>query len=479
MSTLRFLLALACALVLGPWQTVAHAAPVVLEVENEGRDCSETSGDCFITMDFGHDGVGDDEVNVTQNLRRVHAGVDPAGTPVEDRAPGESLAVDARDAKVDHTLISSARRTWEESGGSPLPGALDITINESGVHVYRPGLSATSPQEGVRWRTDKLGFNDQGIGYDHMGPYNDLGSNSTDGFLRQTKGLCHSDTSGACEETHGNVTLLAAEELPAARVGASVGEFSAGIGKAMEKANRTDAVQGSLGRSFQRDAGELRRREPPLQVHDEREPTAPQGAPPQMPAPNGASPPLQARPLSPPVEPSDSRGWVKLAAVGLLAALLVAAAGLYARLRQEKEILTSSKRQAVLEAVRAQPGLRVAVLARTLDIGRNALLHHLDILERARLVKTKREGHTVSVFPAGVQPPPRFDLQSHPVCREVLRALARSPEGLTRTELRQWAPDVAERTLNYNIRRLQEAGLVASRGDGRNSRLLLNAPAPA
>lgn len=476
---MRFLLVLACAFVLGPWNTGAHAAPVVLEVENEGRDCSEMSVDCFATMDFGDEGIGDDEVNVTQNLRRAHAGLDPAGTPVEDQAPGENFAVDAHDVKVDHTLISSTRETWEDSDGSPAPEVLDIMINESGLHIYRPGVSATSPQEGVRWRTDKLGFNDQGIGYDHLGPYNDLGSNSTDGFLKQTKGVCHSETSGACEETHDNMTLLAAEQLPAARVGASVGEVSAGIGDAMEKANRTDAAQGSLGRALQRDAGELRRREPGLQVHDELRPTAVHGASPETPAPNGGSRTPPARPVTPPVEPSDHRGWVKLAAAGILAAILLVAAGLYARLRQEKEILTSATRQAVLEAVRAQPGVRVAALARSLDMGRNALLHHLDILERARLVKTRREGHTVTVFPAGTQPPPRFDLQSHPICRQVIRALARSPDGLTRSELRDLSPEVAERTLNYNIRRLQDAGLLTVRGVGRSTRLLLNAPASA
>ena len=473
MNAPRPLLLLACALLLGPWTGNVQASPVTLEVENEGRDCSALAPGCFVTVDPHGDGIGDDEVNVTQNLRRVHLGL-AGGGPVK-----QGVVLDMRDVRVDHGLMSASRNAWEGNGGSPAPGVINITINESGLHVHRPAAKPKELDRGVYSDTDRVGFNEGGIGYDRVGPYNDVGSNSTDGIIAQMSGFCYGAEREICEDVHGNASGLAAEQLPAVGVGGSLGEFSAGFGNGTTKENRTAGSVATAGRMPNRDLGEVRRREPLRASDQEPRPPSPQGAPSDAFILNRVESPPPAKPMAPTAEPSSGRAWVKLAAAGLLTALLLVAAGLYARLRQGKEILSSEKRQLVLEAVQGQPGVRVAALARDLKMGRTALMHHLAVLERASLVKTRREGHTVSVFPAGVQPPARFDLQLHPICQKVLRALAGSPEGLTRSELRDLAPDVAERTLNYNIRRLQDAGLIAARGAGRGARLVLNGPALA
>ncbi len=60
--------------------------------------------------------------------------------------------------------------------------------------------------------------------------------------------------------------------------------------------------------------------------------------------------------------------------------------------------LADRSRRTMLDLVKAEPGLTVGELADRFDVSRIAVMKHLKVLERARLIVSHREGRTRRLY---------------------------------------------------------------------------------
>ena len=60
--------------------------------------------------------------------------------------------------------------------------------------------------------------------------------------------------------------------------------------------------------------------------------------------------------------------------------------------------LAHTNRRAMLDYVRAEPGLTVGQLASHFDVSRIAVMNHLAVLEKAHLVVSEKEGRTRKLY---------------------------------------------------------------------------------
>ena len=56
--------------------------------------------------------------------------------------------------------------------------------------------------------------------------------------------------------------------------------------------------------------------------------------------------------------------------------------------------LSHKTRRSILDHLRAKPGISVGVLAQSFDVSRIAIMNHLAVLEKARLVISEKQGRS-------------------------------------------------------------------------------------
>lgn len=146
---------------------------------------------------------------------------------------------------------------------------------------------------------------------------------------------------------------------------------------------------------------------------------------------------------------------------GLLAAPLVA---LYARVRPS-EALSHATRERIHSLVRERPGVGYAELMRETGLGAGVLVHHLRVLERARLVVSRRHGLSRRLYPAGH--PEEDEPQGTRAQERVLRELREA--SLTQRELGDRLR-LSQQGVSYHLRNLERAGRVRSEPAGAERR---------
>lgn len=62
------------------------------------------------------------------------------------------------------------------------------------------------------------------------------------------------------------------------------------------------------------------------------------------------------------------------------------------------QALAHVTRRAILDIVRATPGIAVGELARNFDVSRIAVMNHLTVLEKARLIISEKEGRSRRLY---------------------------------------------------------------------------------
>jgi DNA-binding transcriptional ArsR family regulator len=142
--------------------------------------------------------------------------------------------------------------------------------------------------------------------------------------------------------------------------------------------------------------------------------------------------------------------------------------------------LESEARVQMLRTIGAQPGITRMQLAGALDLSRTAVVHHLRVLERARLVDPRGEGKIPGYFlnhasfrfvPADAPPGPlvadRLVHLGHPLRRRILAELDGGPATLD--DLRVRLEGLPASTLAYHVRLLEKGGLVERVRDGPRS----------
>lgn len=123
-----------------------------------------------------------------------------------------------------------------------------------------------------------------------------------------------------------------------------------------------------------------------------------------------------------------------------------------------------ARRQEILDAVRADPGLSVADLVGRLAGSRTALVHHLRVLERAGRVAFLRDGRSRRCFPVEDGPAGRTRAEAtalrHPRTRDLLAYVTAHP-GVTQTDLSR-AAALGSSSVVWHTARLARAGLLSS-----------------
>ena len=153
--------------------------------------------------------------------------------------------------------------------------------------------------------------------------------------------------------------------------------------------------------------------------------------------------------------------------------VLMLALGRRPVLAMPDRILDSPSRRAILDAVRASPGLSMSSLKRQTGYSWGLLYHHTHLLQRSGHVATQLVGRRRVLFPAEA-PVADARLAAHVLLEgETLRAVARTIAGHPGSSMAEVirASSVSPRAAYYHVRRLLDMGLVVSESRVRYMRL--------
>lgn len=167
-------------------------------------------------------------------------------------------------------------------------------------------------------------------------------------------------------------------------------------------------------------------------------------------------------------------GWIAI--LGSVAAILLLAAseagrwilvkGMlavgYSRIGRSR-LLAHPARDRLLEHIRRSPGAHLSALVK--EVGSyGAAVYHLSRMEREGLVRSARDGMRRCFYPIEIRP--TVDTHLSEIARGILRLVAANP-GLSLSEAgRQMG--ISRQLVAHHLARLEEAGFVERRGDGRN-----------
>lgn len=163
-------------------------------------------------------------------------------------------------------------------------------------------------------------------------------------------------------------------------------------------------------------------------------------------------------------QPAFSFSWERFRRFGLFALL-------YTRIAKEN-LLDHERREALLHAIRTNPGSAVADLVRLTNVPRNTAVYHLTRLEREGLVSSEREGRTRLYFaPGALEKRGHAEALAalrHDTSRAIALEIGQTP-GLDQNTLCQrfgLAPSLA----HWHADRLERSGIVEKRREGRRVR---------
>ncbi len=149
---------------------------------------------------------------------------------------------------------------------------------------------------------------------------------------------------------------------------------------------------------------------------------------------------------------------VSVGAASILLALLAKSMGLglFSRLRED-ELLNHPKRRALHDLVHNQPGSHFHHLQRATGMANGTLIHHLEKLVAANLLRRRREGGYTCYYPPG-PPQPAAGAVKSPGGRRVLAAISDEPGISLRCVARRTGLDPA--TVSHHVKRLEEGRLI-------------------
>lgn len=147
-------------------------------------------------------------------------------------------------------------------------------------------------------------------------------------------------------------------------------------------------------------------------------------------------------------------------------AILAPFVRLYSRLARG-DALDHATRDRLVALVAERPGITYTGLLRATGWNRGVLLHHAHVLERHRLLQSRREGAHRRFYPAGERMPAPPDAPATSAEERLLVLLAGEP--LTQREIAERL-GVSQQGASYHLVRLARKGLVHERRDGRKRR---------
>jgi len=112
------------------------------------------------------------------------------------------------------------------------------------------------------------------------------------------------------------------------------------------------------------------------------------------------------------------------------------------------------------------PGEHFNAIKRALDLNIGTATYHLDVLSRSGLVTSRQDGIYKRFYPTNVPIPPSDGGGISEVQQRVLTVIKDSP-GITQKEIARLF-GIRQSTLNYQVSRLEERGLISSEKRGRH-----------
>ncbi|MBN2065473.1 MAG: helix-turn-helix domain-containing protein [Candidatus Thermoplasmatota archaeon] len=154
-----------------------------------------------------------------------------------------------------------------------------------------------------------------------------------------------------------------------------------------------------------------------------------------------------------------------------LLALLPLLIPLYTRIQKE-DVLDQFVRGEIYGFIKTHPGVHYNQIMRELDVKNGTLSYHLHMLEKTGMVKSRKEGLRFRAFyPTGMKFPQEERYRLTELQTKILHSVKQN-EGINQKEIARML-DEKHQTINYNIRVLQQAGLIRLRKKGRSTNCFL------
>lgn len=140
---------------------------------------------------------------------------------------------------------------------------------------------------------------------------------------------------------------------------------------------------------------------------------------------------------------------------------------LYTRIQKE-DVLDQFVRGEIYGYIKANPGVHYNQIIRELDVKNGTLSHHLHMLEKTGMVKSRKEGLRYRVFyPTGVKFPEEERYRLTELQMSIIKMIKEN-EGISQKEIAR-ALNVKHQTISYNVKVLQQAGFIRLRKKGRTT----------
>lgn len=150
-------------------------------------------------------------------------------------------------------------------------------------------------------------------------------------------------------------------------------------------------------------------------------------------------------------------------------ALLFLFTPLTTRTRDQARLLQHPRRARIMNFIGNYPGTNLRAIGDALSIPRNPTTHHVQVLERAGLVRSRRHGFHRHVYPRGHDGAPLDP------CGLILR-LVESHPGIYQVQIRKQL-DISPQLASHHVQKLRAAGLVTVERAGKSNRLFLGSNA--
>jgi len=148
-------------------------------------------------------------------------------------------------------------------------------------------------------------------------------------------------------------------------------------------------------------------------------------------------------------------------------ALLPLLIPMYTRIQKE-DVLDQFVRGEIYGFIKANPGVHYNQIIRELDMKNGTLSYHLHMLEKTGMVKSRKEGFRYRVFyPTGMKFPEKERYRLTELQLNMIKTI-KEKEGISQKEIAKRL-NVKHQTINYNVKVLQQAGLISLRKKGRKT----------
>jgi len=140
---------------------------------------------------------------------------------------------------------------------------------------------------------------------------------------------------------------------------------------------------------------------------------------------------------------------------------------MYTRIQKE-DALDQFVRGQIFGFIKSNPGVHYNEIMRKLDMKNGTLSYHLHMLEKTRMIKSRKERFRYRAFyPTGMKFPKRERYRLTELQLDIIKII-KNNEGISQKDIAKKLNE-KHQTINYNVKVLQQAGLIYLRRIGRKT----------